>query len=59
MTVQELIDKLDEIPEAKRQIIVVRLETENEIADLTDLTARCGGSRMWWDVDHIILSGRY
>jgi hypothetical protein len=56
MTVQELIDKLSELPEDLRGL-PVRIETENEGDDLTEVSAR--RSKVWWQADHITLLSRY
>jgi hypothetical protein len=61
MTVQELIDKLNELPENLRNI-PVRIATENEDGDLTEVIANIpsiGGSKIWWMADHVTLSARY
>lgn len=58
MTVQELIDKLTELPEPLRAL-PVWIETESEGADVKEITAKIGESKIWWQADRIVLSGRY
>jgi len=58
MTVQELIDKLGELPEDQRNI-PVRVETETEGAELTDVRVSTGGNKIWWQPDSITLSSRW
>ncbi len=57
MTVQQLIDKLSELPQELRGIRVL-VETEDGQASLIEVSARTGNDRYWWQADHVILSGR-
>ena len=59
MTVQELIDKLNELPEELRRTVKVRVETENEGGEPNEIRAEVGESKIWWQADRIIISARY
>ena len=58
MTVQELINKLSEIPEGLRQI-PVEVETETEGGSVESIRVKTGNGKIWWEADHVVISAQY
>ena len=59
MTVKELIAKLDELPEALKDVPVLIESDEGGRSELTSVRAQIDNAKIWWEPDAVVLSTTY